>query len=185
MAERILLVLDLDETLIHAREAELDYAPDFRVLNYSVYKRPGLDDFLVKCAAMFELAVWSAGENDYVRAIVEQIVPKHIELQFVWSRERCTIRRDFDTGGYYPAKDLQKVRRRGRLLKRILIIDDEPIKLRKNYGNAIYVRPFEGGRIDSELDLLSAYLKTISLSDDVRSIEKRGWRESSLKNRGV
>lgn len=61
-----------------------------------------------------------------------------------------------DTGGYYPAKGLAKVRRLGWSLKRVLIIDDEPIKLRKNYGNAIYVSPFEGAKEDNELELLAA-----------------------------
>lgn len=179
MTERILLILDLDETLVHARESALEHEPDFRVFDYFVYKRPGVNDFLLKCADLFDLAVWSAGEEAYVRAVIEQIMPDQIKLQFLWSSNRCTVRRDFDTGDYYPAKDLHKVKRLGRSLNRTLIVDDEPIKLRKNYGNAIYVRPFEGDREDDELELLATYLKAISSYEDVRSLEKRGWRDKT------
>jgi len=184
MTERILLILDLDETLVHARESALDHDPDFKVLDYFVYKRPGVNDFLLKCADLFDLAVWSAGDEAYVRAVIDQILPDQITLQFLWSGQRCTVRRNFDTGGYYPAKDLHKVRRLGRSLKRVLIIDDEPIKLRKNYGNAIYVRPFEGNREDNELELLATYLNIISSHEDMRSIEKRGWREKARNRIG-
>lgn len=184
MTERILLVLDLDETLIHARETALDHDPDFKVLDYFVYKRPGVNDFLVRCADMFDLAVWSAGDEAYVRAVIDQIMPEQVKLQFLWSARRCTVRRNFDTGGYYPAKDLLKVKRLGWPLNRILIVDDEPIKLRKNYGNAIYLRPFEGDRDDNELELLATYLKIISSYEDVRMIEKRGWREQARSKSG-
>ena len=179
MTERILLILDLDETLVHARESALEHDPDFRVLQYFVYKRPGVEDFLLRCADMFDLAVWSAGSEPYVHGVIDIIMPNQIKLHFLWSGKRCTVRRNFDTGDYYPAKDLAKVKRLGRSLNRMLIVDDEPIKLRKNYGNAIYVRPFEGDREDDELELLAAYLSTISGSEDVRTIEKRGWRDKT------
>lgn len=51
-AERILLILDLDETLIYASEAALDREPDF-----TVYRRPWLDEFLARCERNFDLAV--------------------------------------------------------------------------------------------------------------------------------
>ena len=179
MNERILLILDLDETLVHARESALDYDPDFTVEQYFVYKRPGVEAFLLKCAETFDLAIWSAGAEPYVKAVIDQIMPSEITLQFLWASQRCTVRRDFDTGGYYPAKDLSKVRRLGWSLKRVLIIDDEPIKLRRNYGNAIYVRAFEGAKDDNELELLATYLNILNKYDEMRSIEKRSWREKA------
>jgi TFIIF-interacting CTD phosphatase-like protein len=44
-----LLILDLDETLIHASETPLDYRSDFLVYDYYIYKRPNLDRFLATC----------------------------------------------------------------------------------------------------------------------------------------
>ncbi len=56
---RSLLILDLDETLIWATEEALDQAPDFEVGPYSVYKRPGVAEFLATAMQWFELAVWT------------------------------------------------------------------------------------------------------------------------------
>ena len=50
MGHEILLILDLDETLIHASAIEVREEADFQVFDYFVYKRPGLADFLTTCA---------------------------------------------------------------------------------------------------------------------------------------
>ena len=70
MDPKILLILDLDETLIHATATKLsdDYA--FQFFHYYVYKRPGLEAFLRSCAANFQLAVWSSASDDYVQQVV-------------------------------------------------------------------------------------------------------------------
>jgi RNA polymerase II subunit A small phosphatase-like protein len=43
--EKILIILDLDETLIHATDKPHDDAWDFEVFHYKVYKRPYLQEF--------------------------------------------------------------------------------------------------------------------------------------------
>ena len=73
-------------------------------------------------------------------------------------------------------KDLRKVKRKGHDLDRVLIVDDEPAKLTRNYGNAIYVTPFEGNPNDSELPLLLKYLERLWHTRNFRAIEKRDWR---------
>ena len=74
-------------------------------------------------------------------------------------------------------KPLTKVRKAGWPLQRVLIVDDTPEKCLRNYGNAIYPRPFEGAEDDSELSLLGRYLATLKDETNVRTIEKRRWRE--------
>lgn len=56
------------------------------------------------------------------------------------------------------------------------MIDDSPEKTKDNYGNAIYVTPFEGNQNDNELKNLSEYLNIIKSCSNVRSFEKRGWK---------
>src|SRR5689334_16338243 len=90
---RTLLILDLDETLIHATERPLERAADFSVYGYHVYRRPRLDAFLAECARHFELAVWSSASDDYVRAVVETIFPDPAALHFVWGRSKAVLRR--------------------------------------------------------------------------------------------
>ena len=60
-------------------------------------------------------------------------------------------------------KDLKKVKRLGYRLERVLIADDTPRKVRRHYGNAVYVPPFFGDPEDGTLPRLAGYL--ISLRD--------------------
>ena len=185
--EKILLVLDLDETLIHATETELDRKADFKIFDYHVYKRPFLKEFFDQVKDDFLLAVWSSASDDYVEKIVEHIFPKEIKLEFVWGRSRCTYKRNLriDEYGYYDdnylnhynyVKHLKKVKKHGYDQGKILIVDDSPHKCQDNYGNAIYPKEFRGEQLDDELKLLAPYLKTFIGKKTVMKIEKRNWK---------
>ena len=187
MPQEPLLIIDLDETLIHASSTKVREETDFQVFHYFVYKRPGLAEFLSTCAQHFKLAIWSSASDDYVQAIVQQILPPGITLEFVWGRSRCTpfITPQIDEYGYYNldgtssyeyAKRLKKVRRRRFLLAQTLIVDDTPAKVQQNYGNAIYIKPYLGEVADEELRHLTAYLLLLKATEDFRTLEKRGWR---------
>lgn len=173
----ILLILDLDETLIHATEKELAIPSDFTYAQYSVYKRPYLKEFLTEVAHDFKLAIWSSADDKYVHEIVEIVQPEEIAFEFVWAKSRCTLRRNYELDTYVNEKRLKKVKKQGYTLERALIIDDSPEKTRDNFGNAIYIKAFEGDPNDTELLKLAKYLKTIKHSHNVRTIEKRGWRD--------
>ncbi len=142
-----LLILDLDETLIHASPVAVGPKADFQVFHYFVYKRPGLADFLTTCAQHFRLTIWSSASDDYVQAVVARILPAGVAPEFVWGRSRCTplATPQIDDYGYYNldgissyeyAKRLKKVRRRGFSLTQTLIVDDTPAKVQQNYTTA-------------------------------------------------
>lgn len=175
-----LLILDIDETLVHAAENPLAQEHDFRLGPYFIHKRPHLDAFLQECYQYFQVAYWSAGSGDYVRPLVEVINPVGLTPVFVWARERCSIRFNGETHEHYFVKNLKKVKRRGFDLRQVLIVDDTPSKASSNYGNAIYVRPYEGEADDDELPRLSAYLRRLCYRDNYRSIEKRYWRTDRI-----
>ena len=185
--EKILLILDVDETLIHATEKILNQKADFKIFSYYVYKRPFLDEFIEAIKNDFLIAIWSSASDDYVDEITKRIIPKDIELEFVWGRSRCTYRRNLriDEYGYYDddfrnhyhyIKPLKKVKRKNFNLDRILIVDDTPHKSKDNFGNAIYPRAFTGDIEDTELRLLAKYLQTLKDKENVRQIEKRNWQ---------
>lgn len=92
------------------------------------------------------------------------------------SRSRCVERFHPEFRDRYWVKDLKKVKRRGENLGRVLIVDDTPRKLERNFGNAIYVRAFEGDSHDQELRLLQTYLQSLATCSDFRQVEKRNWR---------
>ncbi len=69
--EKLLVILDLDETLIHANPIALERQDwDFEYESYKVYKRPFLDEFLKELPKHFKVAVWSSASDDYVQYIV-------------------------------------------------------------------------------------------------------------------
>jgi RNA polymerase II subunit A small phosphatase-like protein len=180
MASRTLLILDLDETLVHATDAPLDRMHDFEVGPYVVYRRPGVDTFIRAMSMHFELAVWTSSTRLYAEPVVADLFPAGIAPSFVWSRERCTRRFDPDTHDFEWSKNLDKVKRRGYALERVLIVDDTPKKLERHYGNMVRVKPFEGDPSDTELHDLAAYLPTLADAANVRRIEKRYWRKARV-----
>ena len=174
-----LLVLDLDETLIHSTEAP-HRVPDFQVLDYAVYRRPYLAQFLRVCAEHFEIGVWSSAGDEYVQTIVVAIFPEPERLWFVWGVSRTSIRRtakaSHDMTEPHYVKSLKKLKRFGWSLNDMLVIDDSVEKCVDNYGNAIYPAPFLGHADDDELRYLAAYLLTLKDHQNIRRLEKRGWR---------
>jgi TFIIF-interacting CTD phosphatase-like protein len=179
-SEKILLVLDLDETLIHATETKLEIQEDFSYANYFVYIRPHLQWFLEEMSCHFSLAIWSSADDKYVHDLVEKITPSTIDFTCVWAKSRCTLKRDYDLDVYIQTKQLRKLKKKGFSLDKILMIDDSPEKIKDHYGNAIYIQPFEGDLADEELKKLANYLISIKSTANVRSIEKRGWRDKTI-----
>ncbi len=173
---RPLLILDLDETLVHAAPGTRPGVA-FRVGPYGVLPRPHLEDFLRQAAAEYELAVWTSSSADYAETMVGEITARSgTRMTFVWARERCTRQLHPETREDYWLKDLRKIRRAGYDLRRVLVVDDTPLKLARSYGNLVLVRPFTGDPADDELRRLGPYLVRLAAEPDFRAIEKRGWR---------
>jgi TFIIF-interacting CTD phosphatase-like protein len=171
-----LLILDLDETLVFATKRGLEAPHDFECFDYRVYKRPFVESFISGCAANFDLAVWTSSTADYAQCIVAEVF-SDVPLEFLWARERCTRRFDFELQEQYWVKDLKKVKKAGFNLERVLMVDDTARKLERNYGNIVRVSEFTGDRSDRELVVLLEYLVGLSHENDFRKIEKRGWNQ--------
>lgn len=170
--------MDIDETLIHGREEPLERECDFSAGRFFIYLRPQVREFLASVAEQYDLACWSSATKDYLDSIVNELMSElSCEPLFVWDRSRCTRRIDPFNGEEYFLKDLKKVRNRGVDLSRVIILEDEPRKVHRHYGNALYVKPYEGDIEDEELPGLARYLEFISTSPDFRKVEKRFWRD--------
>ncbi|MEZ4380766.1 MAG: HAD family hydrolase [Nannocystaceae bacterium] len=170
-----LLVLDLDETLVHAADLRLGRPPVQHIGPYAIYHRPGVDEFLARCFASFEVGVWTASTLEYARPVLDALLDRG-RLAFLWGRERCTLRRDPETYEYEHLKDLKKLRRRGYRREKVLFVDDTPGKIARSYGNYVRVAPYFGAPEDDELPILADYLEHLRDVDDVRQVDKRGWR---------
>ena len=172
-----LVILDLDETLIHATSNKLEIREDFIFDKYFVYKRPFLEEFFQEINLDFKLGIWSSADDIYVESIVKAIIPTGINFEVVWGRSRCSYKRDMTMDEYVYEKRLTKLKKRGFRLEQILIVDDTHQKSRANYGNAIHIKEFKGDQDDDELRHLLVYLRSLKDCENFRTVEKRGWRE--------
>lgn len=170
-----LLILDIDETLLHASPTQLNRDHDYDYQDCFIYLRPHLKQFFDFAFAHFRIAIWTAATREYAKEIMGPLL-EGSKLEFFWMRERCIRHYNPDSMEEIFLKDLEKAKRRGFPLESILIIDDKPIGLKRNYGNLIPITPFAGDPADNELSLLMEYLPMLINEPNLRTIEKRNWR---------
>ncbi|OIQ01749.1 MAG: hypothetical protein AUK36_09420 [Zetaproteobacteria bacterium CG2_30_59_37] len=173
-----LLVLDLDETLMHATELQLGVPHDFGVERYFMYKRPHVAEFIDFCRERFRLAVWTSSTADYATAVVNELFGGPDELAFLYSRGHCVTKMDPETYEPVYIKDLKKLRNKGLNLGRVIVLDDSPEKLQRNYGNLLRIAPFFGDPSDRELLHVMPFLDRLRTEENIRRVEKRHWRNT-------
>lgn len=171
-----LLILDIDETLLHSTDVPLPIDHDFMFAHYFVYLRPYVHEFLAFCQAHFKVAIWTAGNEIYADQVVQNLFGQDYALEFVWSRKRCTPRFNPEDFKYTYQKHLKKVKNKGFPLEQVIMVDNTPAKLVKNYGNLVRVKDFKGDQGDDELAILQDYLLHLKTASNIRTIEKRGWQ---------
>lgn len=170
-----LVIFDLDETLIHARTAQLDRPADINIDPLHIYVRPFASDLISRAAQRFTVAIWSAGSPRYVEVISEHLLAAKVEPLFVWDRERCSKKSSFFSFSEIFTKDLTMVEEFGFGLESVLIIEDDPVKIADFKDNAIIVRQYLGEAEDSELERLSGYFDAIDTVSDIRDLDKNLW----------
>lgn len=175
-----LIVLDIDETLLHSSivNQPFDFKFDIDGLTYYTKKRPHLKEFLEYCFENFNVAIWTAADKDYAEVILQNINISKSDLLFFYTKQNCSIKYNSETRNYDIIKPLDKVKYKISL-NNILIVDDIIETARNNYGNIINIKKFMGDDNDNELLKLISYLEKIKNEPNFRSIEKRGWNQSS------
>eukprot|EP01065_Artemidia_motanka_P032023 TRINITY_DN3903_c0_g2_i1.p1 TRINITY_DN3903_c0_g2~~TRINITY_DN3903_c0_g2_i1.p1 ORF type:complete len:277 (+),score=90.37 TRINITY_DN3903_c0_g2_i1:348-1178(+) len=125
MREKHLLVLDIDETLVHSSfkpvpcEVNLTIEIDGTMYKVYVKKRPFVDEFFRGVTGKFEIAVFTASLSKYANPLMDELDPGKRQLgTHRLFREHCS-----HTNGAY-VKDLSLL---GRQLHKICIIDNSPV----------------------------------------------------------
>jgi len=185
-----LLILDLDETLIHGAKEKLDYEPACVAPWCFLYKRPYVEEFMDFCKEHFKVAIWTTASPEHAEMALGQICEADYPFEFIWTANRCTQVRDkvgmYDFGiGYHWVKDLKKIKRRGFKLEQTIMVDDTPSMLERQYGNLVPIKRFKGEPDDHELIRLIEYLKRLINEPNIRKVEKRFWRESTYCTSGI
>jgi len=180
MSQKKLLILDLDETLIHGAKEKLNYEPACVAPWCFLYKRPFVEEFLTFCKEHFKVAIWTTASPEHAEMALGQICEPDYPFEFIWTSNRCTQARDRlgmdDYGsGYHWVKDLKKVKRLGFKLEQTIMLDDTPSMLERQYSNLIPIKRFKGESEDRELLKLMEYLMLLKSEPNIRKVEKRFW----------
>ncbi|KAL7746628.1 CTD nuclear envelope phosphatase 1 [Sorochytrium milnesiophthora] len=165
------LVLDLDETLIHSTLAprrpadfwiEVIQHGDERTREiFHVYKRPYVDHFLYEVAKHYDLVIFTAGIQEYASQILDRLDPDNRLFKARFYRDSCTeIRGAF-------VKDLTRVNLD---LRQVFLVDNTPNCFSLQPANGLPIKSWYTDLSDKELPRLSAFLKSISKEEDMRLV---------------
>ena len=174
MHRKPLLILDIDQTLLHACVEPLARDHDFRTTHTYVYKRPGVDDFLEFCAEHFRVGIWTTAGPSFAGQIRDILFGPAYPLKFLRTVEHCTR---FSQGLDKPVVHVKDLSQLSTPLDNIVMIDDSPEKLQVTPGNLVAVRPYYGEHEDDELQRLTNYLNSIKGQPAIGHLNKQDWRE--------
>ena len=160
------LVLDLDETLVHSgfspfscpSDVIIKIELDNEIHDIHVLVRPGVKEFLEKMASRYEIVIFTASLSKYADPLLD-IIDKKGYCPFRLFREHCTlINTTF-------VKDLKRL---GRDLKDIIIVDNSPMSYALNPDNGLPITSWFDDKSDRELYNITPILEFLSYVPDVR-----------------
>ncbi|CAN6358986.1 unnamed protein product, partial [Urochloa humidicola] len=173
--KNIVLVLDLDETLVHSKlqpcdDFDFTLQVFFNMEDHTVYvrQRPHLQMFLHQVAQMFEVVVFTASESVYAEPLLDKLDPDRKLISHRFYRESCT----FSNGSY--TKDLTIF---GVDLAKIVIVDNTPQVFQLQVDNGIPIKSWFDDPSDVELMELLPFLATLVDAKDVRPIISKNFNE--------
>lgn len=135
--DRLTLVLDLDETLVHCRTDQLasmrhNFCVQFEESKATgwIYVRPFARLFLEIAARLFEVVVFTASSRSYADQVLDNLDPEGRCLSARLYRQHCT-----EVGGGF-VKDMQRL---GRPLERVILVDNSPVSLAMCPDNGVLI----------------------------------------------
>ena len=183
-----LLLLDLDETLVHS---ELRHPSNYKSLDklkenskcynrsfsyiendykyyFDIYFRPYLFDFLHEIKNYFDLAIFTASSKGYADTIIDYIDPDNQIFKFRLYREAC-----IPIHQYVYIKDLRIIKNFDE--KNIILMDNSFYSFINQPSNGMLIYSFYSNHKDNQLMHAKNFLiKYIYPSKDVR-IEVEKW----------
>lgn len=179
IVRRKILVLDLDETLIHSHHEGVtrqaikpNTKPDFTLkviidrqpVRFCVYKRPHVDYFLNIVSKWYDLVVFTASMEIYGAAVADRLDNGRNILLRRYFRQHCTP----EFGSF--TKDLSAI---SQDLSSVFILDNSPGAYRAYPNNAIPIKSWFSDPADTSLLNLLPFLDALRFTYDVRSVLSR------------
>ena len=175
-----ILVLDLDETLVHSSQEKpfpnktnIILHSNIQNIIYTIYiiERPFLDIFLKELSLCYDLYIYTASMSQYAEQLVKIIDKNKVIIQ-VLNRQDCK----FIKGVFF--KDLSIFKKD---FKDIIIIDNNSNSCALNKDNGIPITTWIDNPNDKELLKLIPILKFLSKVEDVRPFIKKITDETKTK----
>ena len=184
-----LLILDLDETLVHS---DLDFLLKEKNVKYDTILhfdgeeekniplplmiRPGLYKFLDYASENFDLVVFTASDQDYADTIINYIEKDKKYFKMRLYRNNCIF---IDPGLYI--KDL-RIFNSWKNMENIIIVDNSLFSFANQLNNGILITSFFDDKDDTFLSNIKDYLEYIKNEKDVREINKESFRFEEIKD---
>lgn len=168
------LILDMDETLIHA-DVDFNFKFHDEILKFTcedeeilipLILRPHLFEFLNFAYEHFELVIFTASEPSYADAILDYIEKDKKYFAKRLYRDSCLY---LNPGLYI--KDLNIFQNRNQ--KDIVIVDNSVFCFSNQLNNGILISSFFNDQNDSMLMNLVNYLNILANADDIREENKK------------
>ena len=183
-----LLILDLDETLIHSdldfllKEKNVKYdevlhfdSEEEKNIPLPVVLRPGVFEFLDYASKNFDLIVFTASDQQYADAIINYIEKDKKYFKMRLYRNNCI----FIEPGLY-IKDL-RIFNSIKDLENIIILDNSLFSFANQLNNGILITSFFDDKNDTFLDSVKEYLEYIKNEKDIRQANKDSFRFEEIK----
>jgi RNA polymerase II subunit A small phosphatase-like protein len=142
LADKLTIVLDLDETIIYAREGPL-------------FVRPGTKELFAFLKEHFEVIVWTAAVRPYAKVVIKNIDTVNATHHLIYRHNK------WFTGQAGYRKDLSML---GRDLQTTLIVENTPDCVKGHEEHGVLVNDYIGGErqdntIPSLLNLLQEMIE--------------------------
>ncbi len=177
IVKKKILVLDLDETLIHSSSLNSPYNekkppfldPDFELqvviekhpVKFHVFKRPHVDKFLEIVSQWYDVVIFTAGIDAYGEIITNRLDNNRGIFKKKFYRRHCT-----PESGLF-SKDLSVITDD---LSSIFILDNSPFAYKNYPHNAIRIESWFCDQSDKALLNLLPVLDAMRFVQDVRSV---------------
>ena len=186
-SEKKLLILDLDETLIHA---DLDYTYEGKIKYDTVLYfdsdeennipipliiRPEMYQFLNYASKEFDLVIFTASDQQYADTIINYIEKDKKYFKMRLYRNNCI----FIEPGLY-IKDL-RIFSDYKKMEDIIILDNSLFSFANQLNNGILITSFFDDKTDTFLSNVKDYLDYIKNEKDIRELNMQSFRFEEIK----
>ena len=183
-----LLILDIDETLVHS---DLDFSLKQKVPKYDailhfnsedeknipipLLVRPGTNKFLDYAVKEFDLVVFTASDQQYADVVIDYLEKDKKYFKMRLYRNHCI----FIEPGLY-IKDL-RIFSGIKKIEDIIILDNSLFSFADQLNNGILITSFFSDMNDTFLQNVKCYLDYIKNEKDIRTINKESFKFEDIK----